>query len=98
VGNGVNKSSLILHPNSHKTSRLPRDTYSVATVGVSVEKDTQALKTITVSKDRSWLGALLGKPNCETISNNAVTLAIDFKLEIDLEVGSFQWLLCGRIR
>ena len=64
----------------------------MATVGVSIEKDTQTLEAIPVSKDRSCLGTLLGEPDGETVSNNAIALAVHLELEVDLEVSSHQWL------
>src|SRR4051794_5931911 len=71
---------------------MGKNTYGVTTVGVGIEKDTQSLETIPVSKDRSHLGTLLGEPDGETVSNNTFTLAIHLELEVDLEVGSHQWL------
>lgn len=66
--------------------------YRLPGVGIGIEKDTQAFKVITAAKDGSRLGALLGKPESESITDETVAFTTDSKVELDLEVGHLDGL------
>jgi hypothetical protein len=54
-----------------------------AVVLVCVEEEAEALELVSMAKDVSWLGALLGEPHGEAVAVE-VALAVDLELECDL--------------